>query len=244
MALKRKISKTKFDKLPADIKAEYQEKDGEYILDIDGDEDIGAMSRAKIRETEKRRTAEDKLKVAEKDLAKLKKIETDNDEITARKKGDIITLEKSWSKKHNDAVALSDAKIAKQEVFIKKSLLNDKAMAIASKISLSPKLILPHIISRLSVDLEGDEPQTKVLDASGKISAMTIDELSEEFIANKDYSAIIIGSRASGSSATNGTKNTSNRGSAMTADEKPTMLSNQSPIDLAAHIKTVKERQE
>lgn len=72
MALKRKISKEAFDKLSEDIKAEYKEQDGEYVLDIDGDEDTGALKRAKDREAQLRRDAEKRAKEAEEKLQGLK----------------------------------------------------------------------------------------------------------------------------------------------------------------------------
>ena len=89
MALKRKIDKAAFDKLSKDIQAEYVEKDGEYVLDVDGgDDDTGALRRAKDRAVQERKDAEKRAREAEEKLAEL----DDND---ARKKGDIEKLEAS-----------------------------------------------------------------------------------------------------------------------------------------------------
>ena len=52
MALKRKITKADYDKLAADLKTEYvADGDDNYRLDLDGEEDTGALKRAKDRET-------------------------------------------------------------------------------------------------------------------------------------------------------------------------------------------------
>lgn len=235
MALKRKISKEAFDKLSEDIKAEYKEQDGEYVLDIDGDEDTGALKRAKDREAQLRRDAEKRAKEAEE---KLQGLEGDD----ARKRGDIETLEKSWEKKHNETKAQYEERIQKQEGFMKKTLVDSVAKDIAHKISTSPSLIMPHIKSRLTADLEGDNPSTKVLDANGQPSAMTIDELQEEFVANKDFSAIIIGSKASGSGTSKDGQNKSTRNGA-TEDGKPVPLSGLSPKELAEHVKSSKNQE-
>lgn len=103
-------------------------------------------------------------------------------------------------------------------------------MEIAAKISTAPAVILPHIKSRLSADLEGDKPRTVVLDENGQPSALTIEELSKEFIENKDFSSIIIASKASGSGATDKTKGSGG------APAKGIDLSKASPKDLRAHL--------
>ena len=61
MALKRKITKADYDKLAADLKTEYvADGDDNYRLDLDGEEDTGALKRAKDRETQLRKDAEKK----------------------------------------------------------------------------------------------------------------------------------------------------------------------------------------
>ncbi len=237
MALKRKISKEAYDKLSDELKAEYVEKDGDYVLDLDGDEDTGALKRAKDRESQLRREAEKRAKEAEDRLADL---EGDD----ARKRGDIETLEKSWKKKHEDTENSYKDRLTKKDAFIKNTLVDSVAKDIAHKISTSPSLIMPHIKSRLMADLEGDNPSTKVLDANGQPSAMTIAELEQEFVANKDFSAIIIGSKASGSGTSKDGQNKSTRVGATDNDGKPVQLSGLSPKELAEHVKSSKDRQE
>lgn len=233
MALKKKLSKEEHAKLSDALKAEYVEDGDGFRLDVDGDEDTGALKRAKDRESQLRRDAE---KEAKELREKLEGIEGDD----ARKKGDIATLEKSWQKKLDDQKAEYEGKVSKLTSHTTKSLVDNVALSIASKISNAPALILPHIRARLQADFEGDEPKTRVLDKDGKPSALSVDELSAEFVANKDFAAIITASKASGGagkSSQNGGGAPNNPGNSgnQTAD-----LSKMSPQALAAHLKEAK----
>lgn len=230
MALKKKITAEQFEKLSADLKTEYIKDGDEYKLDVEGDEDTGALRRAKDREAQARRDAEARAKELEE---KLEAIEGDD----ARKKGDVATLEKSWQAKLDKQKADAEASISKLTSHIQKNLVDAKAMEIASKISKSPALILPHIKARLLADFEGDSPVTRVLDKDGKVSASSLDELQAEFVANPDFSAIIIASKASGG-AGGGTKNNGGSGAApaFKTTDNSADLSSMTPEQLVAHI--------
>lgn len=232
MALKKKLTKEEHAKLSDALKAEYIEDGDGFRLDVDGDEDTGALKRAKDREAQLRKDAE---KEARELRERLESIEGDD----ARKKGDIATLEKSWQKKLDDANAASQAKIDKLTSHTTKSLVDNVALSIATKISNAPAIILPHIRARLQANFDGDEPTTVVLGKDGKASAMTVDELSAEFVANKDFSAIITASKASGGAG----KPSQNGGGAPKINgqsDKPADLSKMNPTDLVAHLKEAK----
>lgn len=238
MALKRKIDKAAFDKLSADLKAEYVEKDGAYVLDVDGDsndDEAGALRRAKDREVQARKDAEKRAKEAEDKLAEL-------DTSDARKRGDIETLEKSWKDKMEAQKADYDKKIAGKDGFISKSLVDTVASTLAAKISTSPALILPHIRARLQADMEGDEPSTRILDTAGKVSALTIADLEKEFVDNKEFASIIRASKATGGGAPDKGQRTRLGGASQTPDgQKPVSLASLDAKDLAAQIKASKE---
>lgn len=232
MALKKKITKEEHAKLADALKFEYVEDGDGFRLDVDGDEDTGPLRRAKDREAQLRRDAEKRAKEAEDRLAEL---EGDD----ARKKGDIATLEKSWQKKLDDANAASQAKIDKLTSHTTKTLVDNVALSIATKISNAPSIILPHIRARLQANFDGDEPTTVIIGKDGKPSAMTVDELSAEFVANKDFSAIITASKASGGAG----KPSQNGGGAPKTSgqsDNPADLSKMNPTDLVAHLKEAK----
>ena len=230
MALKKKITKADYEKLADHFKSEYVEKNGEYHLDLD-DEESGALMRAKDREKEARKEAEAKLAEAQAKLAELQ----DGD---SRKRGDIETLEKSWKSKLEDTTKQLTEKLSKKDSFIKASLVDSVAQQLASKISTSPALIMPHIKARLAADLEGDSPSTKVLDKDGKLSALSVDDLANEFVTNPDFGAIIIGSKASGSRAPSQNVNQSR---AFGSSDKPIKLADLKPSELAAMVAAKKQ---
>ena len=230
MALKKKLTKEEHAKLSDHIKAEYIEDGDGFRLDIDGDEDTGALKRAKDREAQLRRDAEAKLREAQEELDRI-----NGDD--ARKKGDIATLEKSWQKKLDDTKAEYEGKVSKLTTHTTKTLVDNVATQIATKISNAPALLLPHVKSRLQADFEGDSPVTRVLDKDGKPSAMTVEELAAEFVANKDFSAIITASKASGGA---GKPSNNNGGGAPNQSDKPADLASMNPAQLAEHIKASK----
>jgi hypothetical protein len=226
MALKRKLTKEEHEKLSEHIKGEYIQDGEGFRLDVDGDEDTGALKRAKDREAQLRREAEAKLREAQEQLDALG---TDD----ARKKGDIATLEKSWQTKLEAQKSEYQAKLDKLTDHTKRQLVDNVAQQLASKISTAPALLLPHIKARLTADFDGDAPLTRIMDKDGKISAMTVDDLSAEFIANKDFSAIIIGSQASGSART---KSQNTGGGAPSKPDTSADLATMNPAQLAEHI--------
>jgi hypothetical protein len=215
MALKRKIDKATFDKLKEEIKSEYEEKDGSYVLVIDGEDDPVELKRAKDREAQR---ARDEKKRADELQAKLDDA-TGND---AKKRGDIETLEKSWKEKYEKREKELTDKLGGKDEFIKKTLVDSVAASLATKLAGDKAAImLPHIKARLTADLDGEMPTTKILDATGKVSALTTDELEKEFVANKDFSAIVIGSKASGGGTSNDNKQRANSGAILNANGQP-----------------------
>lgn len=235
MALKKKLTKEEHAKLSAELKAEYIEDGDGFRLDVSGDEDTGALKRAKDREAQLRREAEAKLREAQEQLDAL-----GSDD--ARKKGDIATLEKSWQKKLEDATTAANAKISKLTAHTSKTLLDGTAQQIAAKISTVPALMAKAIRERLAVDFEGDEPTLRILDAAGKPSALTLEQLSQEFVANKEFSSIIVGSKATGGGAAKDGFAKRNGGATQNDDSnKPASLATMNPRELAENIKAKRE---
>ncbi|MAQ09588.1 MAG: hypothetical protein CMQ11_07115 [Gammaproteobacteria bacterium] len=177
MALKFKINKAKYDALSDELKNEYiaGEKDGEYVLDVaelPQGEDVEPVKRALASEREKNKNL----------TSKVRELQTTIDNAP-----DVEALKTEHGKE-----------VGKYKSFTEKTLIDNAALALATKISTSPALLLPHIKSRLIADMTGDEPVTKVLGADGKPSDMTIDKLGEEFVANADFKTIIKASNGTG----------------------------------------------
>ena len=198
MAMRKRINKEDYDKLPDLFKEMYAEKDGNYVLDLEDEEDNGALLRAKEREKEKAKEAKAKAKELEAELSKYREAESAKEEEQAKKAGDISTLEKKWDKKYEDAVTAKDQVIQSLTNKLTSVVVDSVALGIANEISTVPDLMVDVIKKRLTVDLENDTPTARVIDPDGSISAKTVDELKSEFKENSRYSSIIIGSRASG----------------------------------------------
>lgn len=198
--MKFRLTKEQFEALTADAKKEYT-ADGEgyklVLEDISDPEDNSALKRAKDREKQRADEAE----------AERKKLQDKLDGITnesARKAGDIDALESSWKKKADDAKAEGEATANSYKSKMEKLLVNDVATQIAVELTKSVKIMLPHIKARLKAEFDGEDAITRVLDADGKPSALSIDDLKKEFRANPDFADIIIGSKASGGGARGG----------------------------------------
>lgn len=240
MALKQRLTKDEHAKLPEVLRSEYVADGDDFKLDVEGAEDVGALKRAKDRESEGRRTAEARLREIEEEKAAQQKLLDDATTDAARKAGDIKTLETSWGRKHDETVAAHNERVAKLQGVLNKQLIDNVANDIANKLSTTaPKLLIPHIKARLKSDFEGDEPTTKFLDADGKVSdSLNAEGLYKEFLANKDFAPIITVSKSSG-----GATGKDNGGGAPNQQQQQSTtadLSKMNPTQLAAHIKESK----
>jgi chromosome segregation ATPase len=117
----------------------------------------------------------------------------------AAKSGDVDALNKSW-----------EAKLAKREAELAEAVkerdgklfdltVNAEARRIASELALpgSADVLLPHIKARLKYE----NGQVAVLDAEGKLSASTLDDLAKEIASDARFAPVIVGSRATGGGA-------------------------------------------
>lgn len=192
------------DELDESLKSLYVEKDGKYVLDVKGvddyeqritamDKKISELLTEKKTEAEKRKEAEGR---AEKERLEL-----------AKKSGDIESLESSWSQKHEKALASLkgeyDETKTKLESLLYKSTVDAQALQIASELAVpgSARALLPHIKSRLSMNINGDSINAAVLSQDGKPSALTLDELKAEIRNDEALAPLIVGSKASGGGA-------------------------------------------
>lgn len=124
-------------------------------------------------------------------------------EDAARKSGDVTALEKSWQDKLEALQSDKDAEIHRLNANLTGVLVDSVASTLASDLAIqgSANVLLPHIRNRLTVDYVDGSPVTRVLDASGKPSAATVDELKAEFAANPAFAPIVAGTKASGGGA-------------------------------------------
>lgn len=205
MALTRVIKQEVYDKLADGIKGEYQkQEDGSFVLDLTDYEDPAALKRAKDHERDQAKAARQEAKALKESLDALT-AERDGLLSGAIPKADVARLEESYKKKLATRETELTTQINAAQASLQKLLVDNVAQSIAAEISTAPAVIMPHIKARLAAERsETGEFTTRILDKDGKPSAATLDELKKEFRLNKDFSAIITGSKASGGGAGGG----------------------------------------
>ena len=229
MALKRKINKETYEKLSDEMKTIYTASGDDYVLDA---EDAKELKNAKDQEKQRAKDLQTELDSLR---AKLEAIEDEKAQEIAKKTGDLAALEKSWKEKAEKEKEPLIAENNKLRAAAVKSLVDGTAGVIAQEIATVPSLMARAIKDRLTVDFDGDEPTLRVLGPDGKPSALTIDDLKKEFVANKDYSAIIVGSKATGSSAS---KQTSDSRAFLDANGKKRLFTDLSEAEQISYIES------
>lgn len=114
-------------------------------------------------------------------------------EETARKKGDFETLEKQYQAKIQDL----QNQIAERDKQRDNDLVKSHAQKLASVLSDNPanQEILQMVLEKR---LSAKDGQLSVLDDSGAVSIMTLDDLAKQIQNCGKYDSLIIGTRASG----------------------------------------------
>ena len=185
------------------VRALYTEKDGKFVLGIEGlpqQEDVSGL-KAKVDELLGEKKSAEKARKDAEEQARLEREEA------ARKSGNVEELEKSWSEKYNRREAELNGMLEQERgtlsTQIRDLTVGRTATDIASALAIpgSAKALLPHIERRLSVEQRDGKPVVVVLDQQGKLSAATLDELKAEFANDTAFAPLIAGSKASGGGA-------------------------------------------
>jgi len=198
--MKLNVNAEEYELLDDAIKSEYKQGANGYELTVDGLEDTGALKRAKEHEKERRQKVESELKEI-KDQLTLKEDEIIDLRKGAVSKDDVDALERSYKEKLEKSEKEYTGRINDAEGSLRSMLVDNVASKIANEISTVPDLMSGAISARLTTEIVDGKATTRVLDRDGKPSALTVDELKKEFVANEKFSSIIVGSNASGSGA-------------------------------------------
>lgn len=185
------------------VRALYTEKDGKFVLGIEGlpqPEDVSGL-KSKVEELLGEKKAAEKARKDAEDQARLEREEA------ARKSGNVEELEKSWSEKYTRREAELNGMLEQERGTLGNQIrdltVGRTATDIASALAIpgSAEALLPHIERRLSVEQREGKPVVVVLDKQGKLSASSLDELKAEFANNTAFAPLIAGSKASGGGA-------------------------------------------
>jgi len=232
MALKYKIKS--LDGLAEHVAKLYTKSGEEYQLDVEGIDDGAELKRAKDHEKAARKDAEKKLAELNTELETLRE-ERDGMLRGAVPKADVDKLEASWKGKLTKRENELAAEVAKYRAGLEGATVEARAVELATKISVAPKLLLPIIRARIRLEESNGQFTTRVLDQNGQPSASTVDDLEKELLANKEFAPILIGSKGSGGGA-NGSRSgggASNSQATVTRSQFDAM----STADKAAHFK-------
>jgi len=119
----------------------------------------------------------------------------------AKAGGDVEAVEKSWQEKYSKKETETSEEITGLRSMVNNLTVGATGQSIAAKIALKPEyadVLMPHVQSRLKMEMIDGKPVTRVLDKSGKLSALNIAELTEELNNDPRFAAIVIGSKAGG----------------------------------------------
>lgn len=234
--MKLKISAADYAKEPAHVQALCVKVGEEYQFDTETVEDVTALKSA--RDNEKKEVAKAK-KELEDTKATLATVQGERDTFeeqmkTNIPKGQVEALEKSYK----DKLALAEKKGADEAArltgALKTHLVDGEALKLATEISTVPSLLSRVITDRLTVEIGTDGvATTRVIDAKGQPSALTISDLKKEILSMPEYKAILKAGNASGGGAP------ANGGSGGGASgQKPANPNTASPAEMAAWLNT------
>lgn len=186
-----KLTKEQYDALPEGLKALYVLKGDSYEPTFMTADEVAAHEKGlKDKNAEllgKLKTQKEQTDEAERQ--RLAELEEAN-----RKAGNVDALDASWKKKFDDLTAQHQAELQSRDSFITSTLVDSKAGELASKLGgKAAAVLLPHIKPRLTVEKGQDgKYQTRILDANGQPSALTMDELAKEFRTNESFAGVIV----------------------------------------------------
>lgn len=235
--MKRKISKEEFDKLSDVKKEDYKEKNGSYFLDIE-DDDEAIVSLTQAKENEKNRRKE-----LQKELDTLKEQIQEITNEKNRKTGDVEALENSWKERLTKRETELTSELNKLRSSVINTSRDNLLTQLASKLAKSDshRLFKKGIEDRIHSEFDGEKVVHRILDKEGKPSALGIEDFEKEILANKEFSSILVASKASGAGGSDTKK--LGAGSPPNA-EKPPLLANMKPSEIAAGITARKQAQQ
>ena len=138
-------------------------------------------------------------------LDKITEAEQTNKEsgLEAEKKYDELLELKSTQ--FDEKISAATVKADNAERALKASMINAAVTSLAVELAgASAELLKPHLMARFQVNLLEGNYVLQITDATGKISALSREQLSEEFRANKMFKPLLKGRDSSGGGSQGG----------------------------------------
>lgn len=196
-----KLEIEKIDDAPEAVRSMYEEKNGKFRLKVDGIPDVDSITAGLKSKNEELLSELKPLKQRLKDLA-------DAEEKARLASGSVEDVRKSYDQKIQKLTEEYEGKLSGLSGQLQGLTVGQTATALAADLAVpgSAKALLPHIRSRLSMEMRDGVPTTVVLDANGKPSATTIEELKAEFAADAAFAPLIAAGKGTGGGAAGGNK--------------------------------------
>lgn len=181
------------------VAAMYEEKDGKFVLKVEGipqPEDttglrnkVEELLREKKDEKARREQAEEAARIAA--------------EEAARKNGDTEALDRSWNEKYSKALGEKDQTLTALQAQVHALTVGATAARLAGELAVQgSSAVLQRLIEpRLSMEMRDGKPVVVVLDNEGRPTALTPDELKNEIISDAALAPLVAGSKATGGGA-------------------------------------------
>jgi hypothetical protein len=180
----------------------YEEKDGGYVLKVEGIDDGAELKRAKDHEKRARQQAE---KERDELRAQFQAIEEERDNLLKGSvpKSNIEALEKSYKDKITKIEAQYGEQVGKLSGSINKLLVDNTAEALARELAVdgSAAVLIPHIKARLAAEEREGQYQTIIKDNDGNPSALSVDDFKNEIRNNPAFAPLLVASKATGGGA-------------------------------------------
>lgn len=202
--LQRKISKAIFDALDDHLKGLYKQSGAGYILDVEPDESVSEIHTAleaarKERDEAKKKYGESSAQVAQLQT-RVEVLEHEKENIG---KTEAEKVEARLKLQQEQMVKEKDGKINELTTALRGDMLGRTSLELAKKLFKSAPEVMAETIIKPRLDLEiKDGKASVVAKAVDGASAITLDLLEKEIVADKRYSDILLGSKASGGGAT------------------------------------------
>lgn len=210
MALKRSLEKAEHAALAADLKSEYIERDGKFVLNVDGE--MPALE----AERQARKALEDKLKgygdLTPEQVKALNDAKTAAERDAAFKSGNFEKILAQTEEKHAKDMALRDANDKKLLASLEAALIGEEAVRAITEHGGNPTLLMPIIKARAKLEVAGDKHVAVIIGEKGgpllKAGAQKADDFMgmSEFVgslkADKQFAGAFTSPAGSGSGGT------------------------------------------
>lgn len=223
------------DSLEESVRGYYVEKDGKFVLDVDGIEDTSGLKNALSAErkradaAEKQRKAWEKIGKTPDEIAELLEAQQQRETTEAERKGEWDKLRGQMNERHAKELQAKDDQISSLRKSLERHLIDAQATSAIAAEKGIPDLLLPHVQRHVRVVESDGEFSVRVVNdkgdprVNGKGEPLTISDLIAEMKTNQIFGRAFEGAGQSGSGtppANGGGGNPSNKRRSDFKDEK------------------------